>query len=64
MNDITRPMGFIFRDDLLFGFGRVALRRNATCHRACRIRLCKHVPPLDFAVSCSIDPGQVGAGRL
>ena len=56
MNDITRPMGFIFRDDLLFGFNdrptTSTTRRPPLPHP-----ILQHVPPLDFAVSCSIDPG-------
>jgi hypothetical protein len=56
MNDMTRPMGFIFRDDLLFGFGQTPYEQlNPTPlvpHPAVQ-----HVPPMDFAVSCSIDPG-------
>ena len=57
MNDITRPMGFIFRDDLLFGFERVALRASCTCRRCVPHPIVQHMPPMDFAVSCSIDPG-------
>ena len=56
MNDITRRMGFIFRDDLLFGFGESPYDERyvppALSHPAVQ-----HLPPLDFAVSCSIDPG-------
>lgn len=56
MNDITRPMGFIFRDDLLFCLGpspdeQLYVRPNVP-HPAVQ-----HVPLMDFAVSCSIDPG-------
>ena len=56
MNDIIRPMGFIFRDDLLFSFGDSPYEQlyvpPAVPHPAVQ-----HVPPMDFAVSCSIDPG-------
>ncbi len=56
MNDITRPMGFIFRDDLLFSFNESPYEQlyvpPAVPHPAVQ-----HVPPMDFAVSCSIDPG-------
>lgn len=56
MNDIVRPMGFIFRDDLLFSFGPSPYEqlfvKPAVSHPAVQ-----HVPPMDFAVSCSIDPG-------
>ena len=56
MNDITRRMGFIFRDDLLFGFGESPYEESyapsAVPHPALQ-----YTPPWDFAVSCSIDPG-------
>ena len=56
MNDIVRPMGFIFRDDLLFSFEASPYdelyTRSAVPHPAVQ-----HVPRMDFAVSCSIDPG-------
>lgn len=56
INDITRPMGFIYRDDLLFGFGdspyEQAYRRARVPHPSVQ-----DVPSMDFAVSCSIDPG-------
>lgn len=56
MNDIARRMGFIFRDDLLFGFGDSPYDQHyefpATPHP-----IVQHLPPMDFAVSCSIDPG-------
>jgi len=57
MNDITRRMGFIFRDDLLFGFRQSPYDElyvpPPLSHPAVQ-----HIPPMDFAVSCSIDPGQ------
>lgn len=60
LNAITRPLGFTFRHDLLFG-PDVAYdqlyRRPAVPHPAVA-----RVPPTDFAVSCSIEPGS-SAGR-
>jgi hypothetical protein len=57
MNDITRRMGFIFRDDLLFGFNESPYDQlyvpPTLPHPAVQ-----HIPPMDFAVSCSIDPGR------
>ncbi len=57
MNDITRRMGFIFRDDLLFGFQESPYDQlyvpPTLPHPAVQ-----HIPPMDFAVSCSIDPGR------
>jgi hypothetical protein len=56
MNDITRQMGFIFRDDLLFGYTESPYRQfyvPATLPHP----IVQHMPPMDFAVSCSIDPG-------
>ena len=56
MNDIVRPMGFIFCDDLLFSFEQSPYEQSylepAVPHPAVQ-----HVGPMDFAVSCSIDPG-------
>lgn len=56
MNDITRRMGFIFRDDLLFSFGDSPYdqlyKLPALPHP-----IVQHIPPMEFAVSCSIDPG-------
>ncbi|MEN6405393.1 MAG: DUF4350 domain-containing protein [Thermoguttaceae bacterium] len=56
MNDITRPMGFTFRDDLLFGFGASPFDQHYTPTRPAH-PIVQRVPPMDFAVSCSIDPG-------
>ena len=56
MNDITRPMGFIFRDDLLFGFNESPYDELYVPPRVPHPSV-QHVPPMDFAVSCSIDPG-------
>ncbi len=55
MNDVTRPMGFIFRDDLLFGFTdpyAESYARPAVPHPGVQ-----RVPRFDWAVSCSVNPG-------
>jgi len=56
MNDIARPMGFIFRDDLLFSFQETPYDqlyvKPTVAHP-----VVQDLPPMDFAVSCSIDPG-------
>lgn len=55
LNDIARHFGFTFRNDLLFRVGdpyRQQYRPPALAHP-----LLQHVPPMSFAVSCSIDPG-------
>lgn len=61
MNDLIRPMGFIFRDDLLFSFGESPFEQHyvppPVPHPAVQ-----HMPPMDFAVSCSVDPGH-SSGR-
>jgi hypothetical protein len=89
MNDMTRPMGFIFRDDLLFTNDRTSVRTldsakpepvasddryfqlqdesTAPDERTCYHQrftpawpphpAVQHMPPMEFAVSCSIDPG-------
>jgi hypothetical protein len=56
LNDIARPMGFIFRDDLLFGFG-TSPYDEFFVPPAVPHPIVQHMPPMDFAVSCSIDPG-------
>jgi hypothetical protein len=61
MNDLIRPMGFIYRDDLLWSF-------NASPYDQSYVKppvphpAVQHMPPMDFAVSCSIDPGH-SSGR-
>ncbi|MEN6452076.1 MAG: hypothetical protein ABFC96_16420, partial [Thermoguttaceae bacterium] len=57
MNDITRPMGFIFRDDLLFGLGR-EWDKEVFAPPLMPHPILSHMPAMDFAVSCSIDPGR------
>lgn len=56
LNDIVRPMGFIFRDDLLFSFEPSPYDQTydapAVLHPAARF-----APTFDFAGSCSIEPG-------
>ena len=56
MNDITRPMGFIFRDDLLFSFDESPYDQLYVPPPLPH-PIVQHMPPMDFAVSCSIDPG-------
>jgi len=57
LNDISRRLGFIFRDDLLFSFNPSPYEqrhvRPAVAHPAVQ-----YVPWMDFAVSCSVDPGR------
>jgi len=55
-NDITRPMGFTFRDDLLFGFGESPYEQSYVPRRPAH-PIVQHLESMDFAVSCSIDPG-------
>jgi len=60
LNDVARHFGFTFRDDLLFRIGSPYVQPYApgvTPHP-----VVQHVPPMHFAVSCSIDPGR-SAGR-
>ena len=61
MNDVTRKMGFTFRDDLLFGFGESAYDQQYCLPRTPHPAV-QHLPPTDLAVSCSIDPGR-SSGR-
>lgn len=61
LNDISRRLGFIFRDDLLFGFGKSPYEEHYVPPKVSH-PIVQHVPPVDFAVSCSIDPGY-GLGR-
>lgn len=57
LNDVARRFGFTFRHDLLFGTGGSpydqSYRRPRVPHP-----IVQHLPPTDFAVSCSIDPGR------
>lgn len=61
LNDIARPMGFTFRNDLLFRIGSPYTQRYVRPHVAHPIL--QHLPPMNFAVSCSIDPG-ASFGRM
>jgi hypothetical protein len=56
MNDIVRPMGFTFRNDLLFGLGELPYEEHFEKSTVPHPSI-ENLPPLDFAVSCSIDPG-------
>jgi hypothetical protein len=56
MNDMTRPMGFMFRDDLLFSNEASAYDQRFDPPWASHPSL-QYMPPMEFAVSCSIDPG-------
>ncbi len=54
-NDICRPMGFTFRHDLLFGMDNPYdhfYKPPWVPHPAV-----SHMPPMEFAIACSIDPG-------
>jgi hypothetical protein len=61
LNDIARHFGFTFRHDLLFRIGspyQQAYQPPRMAHP-----IVQHVPPMHFAVSCSIDPGY-SLGRM
>jgi hypothetical protein len=60
LNEIARPFGFKFRHDLLFCIGSPYVQWvvPATVPHP----MVQHVPPMHYAVSCSIDPG-TGIGR-
>jgi len=55
LNDVSRHFGFTFRNDLLFCVGSPYLQKYQPPRVANPI--VQHVPPMEFAVSCSIDPG-------
>ncbi len=55
LNDVARNFGFTFRNDLLFRIGN-PYRQSYEPPRISHPIL-QHVPPMNFAVSCSIDPG-------
>jgi hypothetical protein len=57
LNDIARHFGFTFRHDLLFGTGASAYDQLYVRPRVPH-PVVQHLPPTDFAVSCSIDPGR------
>lgn len=55
LNDVSRPFGFTFRHDLLFAIDSPydqKLNRPIVPHP-----VVQHLPPMVYAVSCSIDPG-------
>ncbi len=55
LNDIARSFGFTFRNDLLFRIGdpyKQTYEPPKIAHP-----ILQYVPPMCFAVSCSIDPG-------
>lgn len=56
INDIVRPMGFVYRPDLLFSLGESAYEQRFQPGWAAH-PIVQHMPPMDFAVSCSVDPG-------
>ncbi len=61
LNDVARPFGFSFRNDLLFSVSSPYTQQYVppqAAHPALQ-----HLPPLTFAVSCSIDPAW-SVGRM
>jgi len=56
INDIIRPMGFILRDDLQFSFNPSPYEQSYLAPTVPH-PVVQHVPPMDFAGACSIDPG-------
>jgi len=60
LNDIARQFGFTFRNDLLFRVGDPYKQPYAPPLLAHPI--VQHIPPMYFAVSCSIDPGRSAGG--
>jgi len=61
LNDVARHFGFTFRNDLLFRVGtpyKQEYRAPVVAHP-----IVQHVPFMNFAVSCSIDPGH-SLGRM
>ncbi len=62
LNDIARPLGFTFRHDLLFGTGGWPYWQLYHPPQVSH-PIVQHVPPMDFAVGCSIDPGR-SRGRV
>jgi hypothetical protein len=61
LNDVSRHFGFTFRNDLLFRVGTPYEQEYRPPVVASPI--VQHVPPMNFAVSCSIDPGR-SSGRM
>jgi len=61
LNDVARHFGFTFRNDLLFRVGTPYEQKYRPPVMASPV--VQHVPPMNFAVSCSIDPGR-SRGRM
>lgn len=61
LNDVARHFGFTFRNDLLFRVGTPYEQRYRVPLGSSPI--IQHVPPMNFAVSCSIDPS-ASRGRM
>lgn len=61
LNDVARHFGFSFRNDLLFRVGTPYVQEYRPPVVASPI--IQHIPPMNFAVSCSIDPG-CSVGRM
>lgn len=61
LNDISRHFGFTFRNDLLFRIGDPY--RQMYYPPRIRHPILQYMPPMNFAVSCSIDPGS-NRGRM
>ncbi len=61
LNDVSRHFGFTFRNDLLFRVGSPYVQKYRPPLVAHPV--VQHVPPMNFAVSCSIDPGR-SAGKM
>lgn len=61
LNDISRHFGFTFRNDLLFQIGDPY--RQMYYPPKVRHPILQFMPPMNFAVSCSIDPGS-SAGTM
>lgn len=61
LNDVSRHFGFTFRNDLLFRVGSPYVQKYRPPLVAHPI--VGHVPPMNFAVSCSIDPG-ISTGKM
>ncbi|NQU20385.1 MAG: hypothetical protein HQ567_03815 [Candidatus Nealsonbacteria bacterium] len=55
LNTISRKFGFIFRDDCLFGLDSVFEQHWTP--PVIPHPIVQQMPPMDFATSCSIDPG-------
>ncbi len=56
LNDVSRPFGITFRHDLLFCIGSAYIQKldpPTVPHPAVQ-----HLPPMHYAVSCSVDPGR------